>query len=392
MIASRLKLIRQARGLTLDELSELMGRAVTKQALSKYETQQDAPSARVLILIAKALGVTTEHLLTEPLCVVQTIAYRTKKSLAVKEKDRLESMLRYHLEEATWLRELVQPNASIDVPVQDLPVAEVSDAEDQAADLRDRWKLGKDPIGSVVDVLEDHGVTVCLAEADGEFDGLSAVARRPDGLACGSAVLSRKGLTHSRQRLNLAHELGHVVLKPGSEADDKAQEEFAWRFAGAFLAPRETLLSDVGSMRRSIGIEELLLLKKRYGMSMQALLMRFRDLGVLTPEAVKQAFITLNRLGIRRNEPGDEEPTETPQWFRRTTLRAVSEGLVSSSHASELLGVQVQAPSGRNQLTRLLAAMPVAERDVVLAAIPLEPGDELDREWLDAPIGAGEQD
>ena len=134
MIASRLKLIRQARGLTLDELSELMGRAVTKQALSKYETQQDAPSARVLILIAKALGVTTEHLLTEPLCVVQTIAYRTKKSLAVKEKDRLESMLRYHLEEATWLRELVQPNASIDVPVQDLPVAEVSDAEDQAAE------------------------------------------------------------------------------------------------------------------------------------------------------------------------------------------------------------------------------------------------------------------
>ena len=49
-----------------------------------------------------------------------------------------------------------------------------------------------------------------------------------------AAVVSRLGVPGDRQRLNLAHELGHLVLKIPPLAD---QEKLAFRFGAALLAP-----------------------------------------------------------------------------------------------------------------------------------------------------------
>ena len=57
MLGRRLRQLRLARGLSMDELVAALGGVVTKQALSKYERDQIRPTRVVLRSIAKALGV-----------------------------------------------------------------------------------------------------------------------------------------------------------------------------------------------------------------------------------------------------------------------------------------------------------------------------------------------
>ena len=65
-----------------------------------------------------------------------------------------------------------------------------------------------------------------------------------------------------RQRLTMAHELGHMVLEVDAKVND---ETAAFRFAGAFLMPAEVLWATMGKHRTSIGWSELFALKQLFG-------------------------------------------------------------------------------------------------------------------------------
>jgi hypothetical protein len=78
---------------------------------------------------------------------------------------------------------------------------------------------------------------------------------------------------------------------------------------------------------------------------MQALPCRLRDLGVITESSYKQWCIDINRLGWRKQEPG-ELPPEQPQWLRQQVLRLLAEGLISHEDTETALGetVEVELP------------------------------------------------
>ena len=113
------------------------------------------------------------------------------------------------------------------------------------------------------------------ADERGEFDGFSAVAHDTEGSAFSAAVVCRKDVTGDCQRLTLAHELAHLVLRGGNNTQSK---KLAYRFGAAFLVPREPLVREVGEKRTSLNVNELLLLKGRFGVSVQALIRRMREL------------------------------------------------------------------------------------------------------------------
>ena len=54
MIGNKLKVARSASGLSLRALAETMDGVVSAQAIGKYERNEDMPSSRVLIALAKA--------------------------------------------------------------------------------------------------------------------------------------------------------------------------------------------------------------------------------------------------------------------------------------------------------------------------------------------------
>lgn len=337
MLAQRLKQLRLARGLSLDALVDEMGGVVTKQAISKYENGRAQPAPTVLRILAKTLGVKTAELLRPPEVEVKFIAYRKGSGLRKKEQVQVENLVARVLEERVRLQEMTGEVGSFAVPVQAFPVQSLEDAEKGAVALRERWRLGVAPIANVVDLLEDHLIHVIEIDADEKFDGISAVTYDQKQKPRGATVVSRKGIPGERQRMNLAHELGHIVLDVAENVDE---EKAAFRFAGAFLAPAEALYREAGQKRALIQGQELVMLKLKYGISVQALLYRLQGLDIIGPAHYRQWCIAINQQGYRKQEPYEMEP-EHPQWLRKTLLRALSEGLVAREEAERMLGEEI---------------------------------------------------
>jgi len=334
MIDERLRQLRLARGLSLDALTTELGGIVSKQALSKYEQGKIRPSPTVLVRLAEALGVKAAYLAAPLTARVEFIAYRKFSGLSKKEEKRVENVVAGALEERLRLQEKIGWIEERSLPIQSLIATNLDDAEAAAGHLRRQWSLGLDPIASVVNVLENHSIHVIEIEAGEKFDGISAVVNDTDGNLRGAGVVSRRNVAGERQRLSLAHELGHLVLKVAPTLDE---EKAAFRFAGAFLAPAENLRREVGIRRAYIGPEELMLLKGRFGMSMQALLYRMKDLSIITDTHYREWAMEISRRGWRRQEPG-EMPPEQPQWLRRNVLRALAEGVMSHEEGERMLG------------------------------------------------------
>ncbi len=365
MFYLRLKQLRLARGLSLDELAAAMGGIVSKQALSKYELGTAHPSPVVLNKLAAALRVKAAHLMTEPAIAVNFIAYRRRSTMPKREQEKVESLVVHTLEERLRLLFLSEPAEVETLPVARWKIKEMEETETAALELRARWKLGLDPIGSLVGVLEDHAIQVLEIDADHRFDGISAVATDQAGQQISAAVVTRRGVPGERQRLNLAHELGHLVLKIGENVDE---EKAAFRFGAAFLAPADAIQREIGRRRTMVQPAELLLLKQRFGLSMQALLYRLRDLGIITESHFKQWFMDINRLGWRKSEPGELSP-ERPQWVRQQVLRLLAEGLLTKEDAETILGEALETSLPLSLIERqAFLKLPLAERRRKMAA------------------------
>ena len=386
MFASRLQRVRRARGLSLEELAAEMGGIVTKQALSKYETGQATPSPVILNKLAGVLNVKSAYFFAEPSYQIRFIAYRKRASLAAKEQARVESLVEHALEERVRVQQFVGQVLGADVPVQQFDVATLEDAEHAAGQLRERWELGHDPIANVTTMLEDRLVHVVEIDADDRFDGISAVVSDDEGTIVAAGVVAQRGRPGERQRLSLAHELGHLVLAVDDHLDE---EKAAFRFAGALLAPADVLRNAIGSKRTVIDLEELLLYKRRFGISLQALLYRLHDLRVITDTYYKQWCMQISKRGWRKQEPA-ELPPERPQWLQRNVLRALAEGLMSPGEATDMLGEPVEArPSLSLAQRRAFMQLPIEARRRMLAQQAEDIADayEPDADWKELQAG-----
>lgn len=382
----RLQQLRLARGLSLEDLSAAMGGLVTKQALSKYEKGQARPSPPVLNRLAAVLGTNAIHLWSEPAVRVEFPGYRKRASMRAKERATVEALVCQQIEVRHQLQELTTSTAAFALEVHSLPASKLEDAEAAALKLRKTWKLGLDPIANLTDVLEDRLVHVIEVEAPDRFDGISGLAREESGKPCAAAVVSRKGLPGDRQRLNLAHELAHLVLKPKPGADEEA---LAFRFAGAFLAPGECLKREVGTRRTALRVDELRLLKGRYGISMQAILRRLRDLEIISQTFYTECCIEIRRRGWRKVEP-NPIPAERSTWLRKATLRCLAEGLVTHEKAEGLLGEKVEAgPQATLLKRRAFLKLPLEDRRRMLQeqAGQMAAHYEQDQSWKDIQGG-----
>jgi len=382
MLQERLKKLRLSRGLSMEELVATMGGIVTKQAISKYERGLANPSARVLIQLAQALGVKTSSLLVEPEVHIDFIAYRKGCGLKEREQQRIKSFLTVALERWIDLQEITGSKAETKLPVQSENISKLEDVESIAYKIRQQWKLGFEPISNVTNTFENNNVFVVEVKADEKFDGISAFAKDGRKKVKAAVVASRQGIAGERQRLNLAHELGHLILNVSEKVDE---EKAAFRFGAAFLAPGEIVYDEVGTKRTNISFEELLLLKKRLGLSLQAIVYRLKDLGIINQSYYKEWFIHINRQGWKKKEPGELKP-EKPQWLIKTVFHALSENLITLEKAESLLGKKLDIELDVNLAQRrAFARLSLRERKSALLkqAQKVAPDYEYDSDWLD---------
>ena len=338
MFSERLRLARKRSGLSLRALSSEIDGIVSAQAIGKYERAEMMPSSTVVIALADALEVTPSYLLSPSRVSLESVEFRKLSSTRARERAAVEAQVLDHVDRYLQIEEIL----GIDTTAQELPrgapyrIFSVEDAEEAAALLRVAWNLGGGPIQDMTELLEERGIKVFKLDLPEKVDGLSCRVQRLDGDDV-QVVVCSTGKTLERQRFTIAHELGHLVLDIPSAI---AEEKTCHRFAGAFLAPRAELIREVGRRRHDFGYAELIEIKRMFGISAAALVMRMRDLGIIKEATLRAIFRGIGR-SWRSEEPRPLRRKERPRRFRRLCLRALAEHEISDSKAAELLGIRV---------------------------------------------------
>jgi Zn-dependent peptidase ImmA (M78 family) len=343
MIGKRLKLARAAAGLSLRDLAARIDNRVSAQQIGKYERDEDVPGSGVLIVLSHALGVSLDYLVGDQEMVLEGVEFRKKQITSKKEQAQIQAKALHLIERYLMVEGILGlSSAEWDKPREaPFPVRQIEDADRAAQYLREHWNLGIDPIPNLVELFEERGIKVLVVDSEENIDGLAAQVRRSRGEPV-PVIVVRRGVHGERQRFNLAHELGHMVMDV--QGDDKFREKAAHRFAGAFLMPAEALWSNVGRHRSSIGWSELFALKQLFGASVQAITYRCQDLGIFPPSLSQRLFREFSRLGYRSapNYEPNHLPEEKAGRFDRLCYRALAEGAISEPKTAELLNITVR--------------------------------------------------
>lgn len=341
MIGERLRRTRAAKGLSLRALSDQIGNRVSGQAIGKYERDEDMPSSDVLIALARALGVSPDHLASAPDLELEGVEFRKEIASARREQE-IEGRALHAVERYLAVEDLLGLR-SVDWQLPrgaPYPVGDLRDAEDAARSVRREWTLGNDPIPNLAELLEERGVKVLSLNLD-SIDGLAAQVRRR-GREPVRIIVVRHDTWSERKRFTLAHELGHHLLDlaPGVPVEKAAN-----RFASALLMPADAIRAEVGAHRSSISLGELVNLKIRFRVSVQALAYRCKDLGIINAATFSELFNTFAERGWRSppfKEPASLDPdVERPKRFERLCYRSLIEKVISAARAAELLGITV---------------------------------------------------
>ena len=104
----------------------------------------------------------------------------------------------------------------------------------------------------------------------------------------------------------------------GDEFSGRPPAQIAFAdFAGAFLFPKQSVVEVFSQKRKKVAFAELKQQKEYYGLSIQAILMRLKNLEIINDATYKGFIIWMTKMGYRTKEPGiyvaQYEPTHVPQ-------------------------------------------------------------------------------
>ncbi len=335
--SSRLKSARQLRGLSLRQLCDRLDNKISRQAISQYENGRMKPSGENLLLICEVLDISPEYF-NRPTIDLLEIEFRKLKKLSVKEQQQIEAQAADFFARFLELEELLGAEVHFERPILKKGILTYEEVEDAAQKVREFWKLGEDPIPNVVELLEEKGLKVCEIKANDAFSGMAAKT------GSGHYVMvlnTHKEIETVRKRFTALHELGHIILDFASEVEENQKEKFCHYFAGAMLFPKSRIEKELGGFRRNIHFGELLAIKEQYGISMQALLYRLRQLGIITEHQYRMQMKMIIQRGWKKKEPGDYPGKEHSNRMIQLLCRGIAEEIISTSKAASLYGTNL---------------------------------------------------
>jgi len=335
MFGERLKSARKMAGYSLEELAGKLGN-ITRQALSNYENGKRQPNSDIIIQLAKIFGVKPDFFVRETNLRFENFEYRKSSKLSKKQINSIEERTRDYLERYSELEEIMGLKEKFYNPIKNIEIKNEKLAELAAEKLREKWGIGLNPIKNLIEILEEHEIRIFEIDADKKFDGLAVYS---DNFPI---IIVNKNIDDVvRKRMTLSHELGHLLLKSVKELDRKEKERYCFRFAGALLIPGRVVISELGKKRSKITLKELEHLKEEYGISIQALMRRARDLDIISELKYQNFCIRVRKEGWEKFESGKYKGEEKPVRDKNLLYRAIAEGIISISKAASIANVTV---------------------------------------------------
>lgn len=226
----------------------------------------------------------------------------------------------------------------VDYPTSEAPT-QSGKPEEAAKDVRTALGFGlEDVVPNVTQAAERLGFGVIhrllgQEEEDGPalaMDGLCA-QHQPRPL-----IVTVKKQSADRLRFTVAHEIAHLVMDHNvpRKRGPKQVEKEAHEFAAAFLLPLKVTKAEINE---TTTIDDLLELKKVYGISVQASIHRAKNCGAISVTRHRELLAELIDRGWQFKEP--EEPAmETPRLLGMAAGRAY--GLGAYDHLVNTYGIR----------------------------------------------------
>jgi Zn-dependent peptidase ImmA (M78 family) len=296
-----LTLAREARGFTQKDLADQI---VCRQSrLSKIEAGELLPNENDIQGFVRVLGQIRDFFFQPGSAMPASVSfYRKTQTLPLKmlrQCNALMNVQRLQIESRIGQIKL----GKRELPF--LPPDKANGGAKAAAqELRQRWGINRGAVQHLNKLVEDTGcVIVDYSFPSAKLDGLCIRAEQKPPI-----IFLNKDLAKSRRRLSLAHELGHLVMH--TDPHENVEDE-AWEFASEFLMPA----AEIEPQLDGLNLDKLGQLKKEWGVSMQAILVRAKKLGKISESYYRFLWMQIGKCGYRTNEPfedaiPDEKPTE----------------------------------------------------------------------------------
>ncbi len=307
----RLKSARLYRGYTLADLAKELG--ISKQAISQYENNETQPETANWFKIINVLNFPRDFFYESNMPQVETFAthFRSLSRTKKIDRDAQKKKGEYLAVLYEYLSEFVNfPPFSIN----DIIKQNIEEPENLAIYLRNILDLGQKPIPDMVFLLEKLGIIVSALDLNTlDIDAYTQKLKVKNEYKY-LVVLSNDKKSYVRRNFNCAHELGHILMHSWIEEMElesvtKLQfnelENQADNFAGAFLLPEEAFTKDV--LRKPSNLEYYKDLKLKWKVSIGAMLIRAKKLGILSPYQYQYLIRQYSAKHWRTKEPYDDD-------------------------------------------------------------------------------------
>ena len=347
----RLKSARLFNKMTISDLAENV--AVSKQAISQYETNKSEPKLEVLLKLISALGFPREYFYQNDKKKMGFGDTYFRSLAATSNKERMAQIERVRLfaNIVNTIGEYIEfPSLSL----YELKDSEEIDVEALAESVRQSWEIPENqPISNIIDEMERHGIIVTDVFTDSaKIDAYSQVVqieKKPMAIV----ILGTDKENAFRRNFSAAHELGHILLDDYFNVNDltkleyKEMEDTMHRFAGALLIPREAYTNDLMTTSK-VDLNLYIQLKRKYHVSAAALIVRAKNLDIITQNQYQYLMKQLSQKGYRTAEPFDKEtPLIKPRYIKQAMKMIIEEdGVTSSDFLNTLQGNNITLSSG----------------------------------------------
>ena len=304
---ARLTIAREWRGLTKKELAARVEK--TPSAISQFESEDHRlrPDAQTVRRLSLALRLPIPFFATSSglrLIPLDAGHFRSLRSASQRDRRRLLAVGALLCDVVGFLEQHVEwPQDAVSGAVDS--AGSIVDVEELRQGSPRRMGNEAGPIPNMTQLLESVGVLVIPIDQDSrQVDAFSLWQKGRPCVFLGTD----KGST-SRTQFDGAHELGHLIRHADVAAGERAVEREADAFASAFLLPRESFLP---VCPRRLSWNHFVELKRRWRVSLAALIRRARDLGCLSDASYRRANILL-RGRLRHLEIDTEPNPELPR-------------------------------------------------------------------------------
>src|SRR3954470_23293968 len=354
VIGQRLAEARKARSITQEVAAEHIG--VSRPTFIALEKGERAAKPAEIMKLAALYGQPVSHFVrtAEPVTDFQPHFRAAMEKLKPAEVEQLRAAIgefKVFVENYLDLErrmkapmrlnypQLVELNARVNVTEL---------AEDVANRERQRLGLGDQPIPNIRSLLEsDVGVRIFFARLPRMFAGMYIFV---DGL--GGCMLINSVHPADKQRASIAHEYAHLIVDRYTAGIDyltifgrkPANERFAESFAMSFLMPASSVrfrFNEIVNSTNNFQVGDLVKLKHRYSVSLEAMALRLESLGLLktgTWELQKEKGLPVReaekRLGLTTEA---RQETAYPERYKFLAVHAYERGELTEKELANYL-------------------------------------------------------